>query len=211
MGLQNFQVPVIYTAGNHEAYGSSLAATMRDMQSAAEGSMVRILDRAAVIVGGVRFVGATLWTDFGLTGAQPFASLDAVQYMKDYRLITDDLGNAITPDDLLKEHQAARGFIEAELARGFAGPTVVVTHHAPCELSISERFRRERKGAHLNASYASRLDHLMGGERVAAWLHGHTHDSFDYDMYGTRVVCNPRGYKQLDLNPNFDSGMLIEV
>jgi len=63
----------------------------------------------------------------------------------------------------------------------------------------------------LNASYASRLDHLLGGDRVVAWMHGHTHDSFDYDMYGTRVVCNPRGYEQLDLNPEFDGGMLIQV
>lgn len=26
------------------------------------------------------------------------------------------------------------------------------------------------------------------------WVHGHTHDSFDYDVRGCRVVCNPRGY-----------------
>ena len=26
------------------------------------------------------------------------------------------------------------------------------------------------------------------------WVHGHTHDSFDYQIGNCRVVCNPRGY-----------------
>jgi len=31
----------------------------------------------------------------------------------------------------------------------------------------------------------------MGGDRVALWIHGHTHDPFDYEVDGTRVVCKP--------------------
>ncbi len=30
--------------------------------------------------------------------------------------------------------------------------------------------------------------------KAVLWIHGHTHDSFDYVHNGTRVVCNPRGY-----------------
>jgi hypothetical protein len=30
--------------------------------------------------------------------------------------------------------------------------------------------------------------------RAALWIHGHTHDSFDYVVRGTRIVANPRGY-----------------
>ena len=35
------------------------------------------------------------------------------------------------------------------------------------------------------------------------WVHGHTHSSFDYNIHGTRVVCNPRGYEDHDLNPEY--------
>ena len=33
---------------------------------------------------------------------------------------------------------------------------------------------------------------LMG--KAGLWIHGHTHDSFDYEVAGTRVICNPKGY-----------------
>lgn len=34
----------------------------------------------------------------------------------------------------------------------------------------------------------------MGADRVALWVHGHTHTSVDFEMAGTRVVSNQRGY-----------------
>jgi Icc-related predicted phosphoesterase len=51
----------------------------------------------------------------------------------------------------------------------------------------------------------------MMGEAVQLWVHGHTHDSVDLDIAGTRVVCNPRGYAPDDLNPEFQPGLVVEV
>jgi methylphosphotriester-DNA--protein-cysteine methyltransferase len=44
-------------------------------------------------------------------------------------------------------------------------------------------------------------------------VHGHTHDSFDYVVNGTRVLCNPRGYAKDGVNENvrFDPDLLVEV
>ena len=44
----------------------------------------------------------------------------------------------------------------------------------------------------------------MGGDQVALWVHGHSHTAVDYDVAGTRVVCNPRGYpgEDTDFKPN---------
>jgi hypothetical protein len=48
---------------------------------------------------------------------------------------------------------------------------------------------------------------------VQLWVHGHTHDSFDYTLNGTRVVCNPRGYAKggVNENPLFDPNLMVEV
>ncbi|MNR64509.1 hypothetical protein D3C85_1871810 [compost metagenome] len=46
----------------------------------------------------------------------------------------------------------------------------------------------------LDAAYANNCEGLMGGDRVALWVHGHSHVAVDYEIEGTRVVCNPRGY-----------------
>jgi hypothetical protein len=49
------------------------------------------------------------------------------------------------------------------------------------------------------------------GPSAVLWIHGHTHESFDYVVNGTRVVCNPRGYAPRDLNPAFDPGLTVDV
>ena len=47
--------------------------------------------------------------------------------------------------------------------------------------------------------------------RAPLWVHGHTHDSADYTIGATRVLCNPRGYSGVELNPRFDPNLLVEV
>jgi hypothetical protein len=86
---------------------------------------------------------------------------------------------------------------------------VVVTHHAPSRQSIHPRFA----GSPLNACFVSDAERLMGVERVVLWIHGHTHDSFDYTVGGTRVLCNPRGYAKNGVNENaaFEAGLVVQV
>ena len=33
----------------------------------------------------------------------------------------------------------------------------------------------------------------MEGDQATFWIHGYMHESFDCEVYGTRVLCNPRG------------------
>ena len=59
----------------------------------------------------------------------------------------------------------------------------------------------------------SDAERLIDGSRARLWIHGHTHDSFDYCLNGTRVVCNPRGYARngVNENPLFDANFLVEI
>ena len=41
-------------------------------------------------------------------------------------------------------------------------------------------------------------------------IHGHTHDDFDYQLFGTRVVCNPRGYPEEAGRHGFDPALVVE-
>jgi hypothetical protein len=65
----------------------------------------------------------------------------------------------------------------------------------------------------LNACFVSDAERLVGGSRACLWIHGHTHDSFDYLLNGTRVVCNPREYARngVNENPLFDANFLVEI
>lgn len=206
--LTTFDKPVVFVPGNHDYYGGSLGRTLDKMRERCVGTHVHLLHDTAVVIGDVRILGCTLWTDYRLTGNEPLAQWDAQQTMCDFKKIRDAQFRRVRPYQFAALNARSRKFLEEQFEQPFEGKTIVVTHHAPCELSIHERYR-EGNG-HLNASYASRLDHLMG-EHVKLWVHGHTHDSFDYQMHGTRVVCNPRGYAGQDLNDDFNPALVVEV
>lgn len=65
----------------------------------------------------------------------------------------------------------------------------------------------KHEGKLINAAYASDLTHLMG--KAVLWIHGHTHHSIDYSVNGTRIVTNPKGYR--DENRGFDPALVVEV
>jgi len=52
------------------------------------------------------------------------------------------------------------------------------------------------RGDHLvNGAYSSDLsEFILDRPQIKVWTHGHTHDTFDYMVGTTRVLCNPRGY-----------------
>ena len=209
-------VPVLYLAGNHEFYDSQWEQLRADLRRAAEGTAVRFLDNDAVTLGGVRFLGSTLWTDYRLSGiAQPEAMAAAEGFLLDHRRIQTRSG-PFSAAQALAEHQRSRAWLARELSRDHTTPTVVVTHHGPHPASIHARFA----GSPVNGAFVSDLTELA--EQADLWLHGHVHDSFDYRVGRCRVVTNPRGYAQNRKevasvgelrfeNPGFVDGLLVEL
>ena len=206
-----FAKPVLYVPGNHEFYGGSIAGTVEELKRLSAGTRIRVLDNDEALIEGVRFLGTTLWTDFMLFGdgeARAAAMREAQRLMRDFSSIR--LGEApFTPDAsaaLFAQHAA---WLAQKLAQPYAGHTVVITHHAPSRNSIHPRFADSL----LNACFVSDAERLIDGSRARLWIHGHTHDSFDYVVNGTRVLCNPRGYAKngVNENPMFDPDLIAHV
>ncbi|QJW84875.1 metallophosphoesterase [Ramlibacter terrae] len=211
---QGLGKPVLFVPGNHEFYGGSLAGGRERLRALCEGTNVHLLDPGEVVLQGVRFLGATLWTDFRLFDdpAQRDESLQAcLRFMRDFQRIrmTDDGEAPFTPADAAALFRVQAGWLQERLATPHAGPTVVITHHAPSARSIHARFA----GSLGNSGFVSNADRLLGAQRACLWVHGHTHDSFDYDAEGTRVLCNPRGYARDGVmeNARFDPALVVEV
>ena len=80
---------------------------------------------------------------------------------------------------------------------------MVITHHAPHPASVHPRWRDNP----VNPAFVSDLTRLMG--KACLWIHGHTHDSFDYTVGGTRVLCNPKGYR--DENRAFRPDLTVTI
>ena len=60
--------PIVYVIGNHECYGTEFLAMRTKIRRRAEalqqaGHEIFVHDNDALVLGGVRFLGSTLWTD----------------------------------------------------------------------------------------------------------------------------------------------------
>lgn len=208
-----FERPVLYVLGNHEFYGGCIEHAAGELEQICAGTQVHVLDDKQIVIDGVRFLGSTLWTDFMLDrdDASRQAALDAAQrFMRDFsRIRSADNDALFTPAEAAARFARHAAWLEAQLDAPHAGPTVVITHHAPSPRSIHPRFA----GSSINACFVSDAEHLVEGARAPLWIHGHTHDSFDYRLHRTRVVCNPRGYAKngVNENPHFDPHLTIEI
>jgi hypothetical protein len=156
--------PVVYVLGNHERYGADLDDAVARAQAAAKGTDVHVLEKDVAVIGGVRFVGCTLWTDFGGPLPHPGALASGCWMHDGSRIRADrfgtgnhrqavvDAANALGMDAPeagtwaplvhAMEHAISRRWLERQVETAFDGPTVVVTHHAPSLTSSAPQVRR---------------------------------------------------------------------
>jgi predicted phosphodiesterase len=202
--------PVLYVAGNHEFYGHSLPGLVCELRAEAAGSSVQVLEDDAVVLGGVRFLGCTLWSDFELGGIEERERSMALgaRLVNDYAHIQwdGDGGRGLTPQDTRAVHTSSREWLSRQLGQAHDGPTVVITHHAPLVRGRPEKSLWRA----VAGSFASDLSHLMGADRAVLWIYGHTHRAADTDVRGTRVLSNPRGYAEKPVR-EFDPALVIEL
>jgi Icc-related predicted phosphoesterase len=184
---------VILVPGNHEFYGGQIDQVLVQMRAAAALTPnVHLLDGNTLVLNGVRFLGATLWTDYALDGVNRIqtAMQAALPRMNDYRLIQGNNGGPFSALESVALHHQARQWLSRALHESSANKTVVITHHAPHPFSVHSRFASNP----VNPAFVSDLTELMGLAQL--WVHGHTHNGFDYVVAGTRVVANPAGYRR---------------
>lgn len=209
--------PVIFVPGNHEFDQAIYQDVLSEGLLAAEAyPHLHVLHRAATVIAGVRFIGATLWTDYALYRTTKPSMVLAGQTMPDHKVIRYREANGhisrFMPWHVRAEHTRDRTFIEAALGEPHAGPTVVVTHHLPSPRSIFAMFQ----GHPLNPAFASNLEPMIEQYEPALWVHGHAHHSNDYRVGVTRIVANPKGYGPLPQrprseNPDFNEQLIVEI
>ena len=201
---------ILYVLGNHEFYGTELEETRVRLADECAQAGIHLLDPGMVRIGGVRFIGATLWTDLLLEGKAD----EIGAHMRISREISDFLGaiqhrgRDFTTGKSVALHRADRAFIENELekAEGAGDRIVVITHHAPSPRSVRPWY----EGDPFNCAFASDLDRVIERYQPALWIHGHMHDPVDERLGRTRLVANPAGYAY-EAKMGFDPALCINL
>ncbi|SFE07308.1 metallophosphoesterase [Paracidovorax konjaci] len=209
---RELDVPVVYVPGVLEYSGLEPDMAALLMRFDALRVPVHVLQNSAAVINGIRFLGTTLWPNFGTPEALREPSHGFTAAMERYRRVLHN-GGPLTYEALWARHQAAVDWLTVQLAEPFDGPTVVVSHHAPHPKSIPGQ------GAHnpFEAVNTTRLTSLM--PQVDYWLHGDVHVACDYRIENCRVVCNPVGtpadhrypYSFAQKSNGYRSDLLLDV
>jgi len=72
--------------------------------------------------------------------------------------------------------------------------------------SITPRYRNSSPNCFFVCPEA---EDILRKQSPRLWVHGHTHDSVDYHLGATRVLCNPLGYAGVEVNPLFQTETLV--
>ena len=188
---------VVYVAGNHEFYDGKWVGSIQDLRDeCSKYPNVYFLERDLKEIDGVVFVGGTLWTD--CNKGDPLTMHAIGDMMNDFKVIRNDsLGyTKLRVAHTIQRHIQTKQYFDTVLADRKDKKCVVVGHHAPSSLSVHSMYKDE----YLNngAYYSDLSDFILDRPQIVLWTHGHMHNPSDYDIGTTRVVCNPRGYKDYE-------------
>lgn len=196
--------PVVFVMGNHEHWNGEVSENIEEARLLAAEHQITLLDDEATEIGGVRFVGSTLWSDYRLGGDLPDPRAETAEQID----VEHDGGtHLITVGDAIELHRNSLAKLET-LINGDGGrlPLVVVTHHAP----HPECLPASARGTWSAGNSASDLSHLTDSGKATLWVHGHIHASIDMTRPGgTRILCNPAGPGFA--NVGFDEALVVEV
>lgn len=198
---------VIFVLGNHDYWDTNVLYEPTKIKEELKAQGITnafLLEKDAITLENVKFVGGTLWTDF--KRGDPLVMGTAPSMMNDYRFMRYGAAyGKCHPNHLYEIFMNTKKFIFENVKREGDQYVFVVTHMAPSWNSIAPHFRAEIMSNYL---YFSDLEKRIAadGKDIDFWAHGHIHWPADYLLGKTRVLCNPRGYAMEampDFNPNF--------
>jgi len=201
-------LPVVYVIGNHEYWGQDVQMFPEQLQDMASsiGPNIRVLERNAVEIEGVVFMGATLWSDFSLCDTEEESMRVAQERCPDFMLIQS--GNEIfAPKEAKVIHNLTIEWIRATCREQPHARRVVVTHYPP----LRRLLRPELMESKLSPAYASERADVVAESSALLWVCGHTYLSFDEMVGRTRVVSNPAGGSGAASIRNFNPHLVIDV
>lgn len=182
---------IYYVLGNHDFYGATYTQAKKFLNAKLEKyPNIVLLDNSGID----NIIGTTLWTDYDKNSEN--AKFYAERGMLDFAEIVD-----FTADFVYNIHIEELNYLKTSMD----STSIVVTHHLPTYKSIHPKY----KNSPLNAAFASNLDDLILTIKPKLWVHGHTHENFDYVLGNTRIICNPFGYP--GENRNYNKQLVVEL
>lgn len=176
---------IVFVTGNHEYYGTSPEKAHKVLSDYAKATPnFHWLDRGTVNIEGQRFVGASLWFKKTATADRHR------EWLNDFSVI--EAFSHWWPEQARKDEAFLESTVRAD--------DIVITHHLPSHKSVAPEYQ----GNPYNCYFVNDVEAIIEKRQPKVWIHGHTHNSCQYQIGETKVLCNPFGYAGREENPAFN-------
>ena len=245
-GLQRFSplpqyagwpAPVAFVPGNHEYDALDLDAAHADLRAACDRLGIQWLEREVLVMGDVRLVGTTLWSDYDALADKPDAPRPKAGAPGSAR------AKPIAPAPVDPLTRRLRQREKAFRAANFYLSKMAGQRHGAlfdaaamrelgleCQDWLRHALAQPFDGRTVvvthfaptlhsadpryglspgTAGFCNGLDELLPLADV--WLHGHLHCPTDLQVGRCRIVANPLGYARKNEQLAFQPAALIEV
>jgi hypothetical protein len=207
---------VLFVPGNHEYSCRDEIYTVEDcnlwMQRACQSAGCIFLDKQAIVLYGVRVLGAPLWSH-----VPDYAANDVETSMNDYECVYWQSSTGVSRIRISETNSwfaRDRDWLRDQLERGYEGATVVLTHHAPTPIGSSDPKYGQSRMSH---AYCTPLEDLFPCVKV--WAYGHTHFNNNRAVQQTELYSNQLGYPifnqelsaQHQRESGYDKSLVISV
>jgi predicted phosphodiesterase len=210
--FQNWPVPVIMVAGNHEFDHRELTQAWPQLRQHCQALGITLLEQQTTVITStqgrrIRFLGTIRWCDFdafGPTGQTK--ALRAGGYFAKVMQATHQ-GQPLDAPAVRQQALACRAWLVQALSEDTKkhDATVVITHFAPSLRSADPRYGTQPT----TASFCNADDDLL--PQANLWIHGHLHCRQDYWVGQTRIVCNARGHSHRGEADTYNGELVLTV
>lgn len=184
--------PTIIVAGNHTYYNNFISDCNYMLDNNLPNNVL-FLNNKCEKIGDYLYIGCTLWTNFNLYMDRPNFNtlLQVCNSINDFRCIKENFGY-ISVNSIRRMFNDSLRYLRKTLDKYKKEKCIVITHHAPSYRSCLDKYLYDP----ITRAFASNLDgFILGHPNIKYWIHGHVHNTVNYNIGTTKVLCNPFGYQ----------------
>lgn len=198
---------VIVVFGNHDYYNlKDYKFTINSIET--DNPNVTVLDNSSIELEDMIVFGGTMWSSLDAYGTttRDYMQIWYQNSIRDFESIP-----GWDSDLMIQAHEKFVQDLKAfeESTRDSQKKRVVVTHFAPSLRSVHAMYYSQIP---YNSYWCNNLPEDLIS-KFDFWMHGHVHNSFDYQIGRCRVVCNPRGYSHGGIleNSSFNPDLIFDI
>lgn len=198
--IKKHKKPFIFVPGNHDFFLDKSIEEWINYYKSIQIDNFYILQNNSIQIKGYHFFGSTFWTNYHNNPNMEVAA--NTSGIKDFSYIYKNNKQNLSTTEIKFLNSEAVFLLEKFLKTVNMEKTIILTHFPPATFCTDKYQPKSLLDGHFCSNYDSKLFYEW---KVKAWIYGHTHDFYQFNVDNTELICNPiGGFNKQNRHRNID-------